>query len=133
MKNFEKHFNEDFDLEEAISFTGYFEFDDSQEELEFNTKWARNLNGEIEKIKSAQGSGVQIFIKQPNNRYVERPGYYKFKQMTINSQGIPYIRVVKDGQEDQPLSYKFAAFFKPQGFTKNPDKLYYLVASDTLK
>ena len=133
MKNFKKYFNEDFDLEEAISFTGYFEFDDSKEELEFNTKWAKNLNGEIAKIKSAQGSEVQIFIKQPNNRYEKRPGYYKFKQMTINSQGIPYIRVVKDGQEDQPLSYKFAAFFKPQGFTKNPDKLYYLVASGTLK
>ena len=133
MKNFKKYFNEDFDLEEAISFTGYFEFDDSKEELEFNTKWAENLNGEIAKIKSAQGSEVQIFIKRPNNRYEKKPGYYKFKQMTINSQGIPYIRVIKDGQEDQPLSYKFAAFFKPQGFTKNPDKLYYLVASGTLK
>ena len=133
MKNFKKYFNEDFDLEEAISFTGYFEFDDSKEELEFNTKWAKNLNGEIAKIKSAQGSEVQIFIKKPNNRYEKKPGYYKFKQMTINSQGIPYIRVIKDGQEDQPLSYKFAAFFKPQGFTKNPDKLYYLVASGTLK
>ena len=133
MENFKKYFNEDFDLEEAISFTGYFEFDDPQEELEFNTGWAKNLNGEIAKIKGAQGSKVQIFIKQLNNRYVERPGYYKFKQMTINSRGIPYIHVVKDGQEDHPLSYKFAAFFKPQGFTKNPDKLYYLVASDTLK
>ena len=50
MKNFKKYFNEDFDLEEAISFTGYFEFDDSKEELEFNTKWAKNLNGEIAKI-----------------------------------------------------------------------------------
>ena len=28
MENFEKYFNEDFDLQEAISFTGYFEFDD---------------------------------------------------------------------------------------------------------
>ena len=133
MENFEKYFNEDFDLEEAISFTGYFEFDDSQEELEFNTKWAKNLNGELEKIQGAQGSEVQIFIKQPNNRYEKKPGYYKFKQMTINSQSIPYIRVVKVGQEDQPLSYKFAAFFKPQGFTKNPDKLYYLVANGILK
>ena len=42
MENFEKYFNEDFDLEEAISFTGYFEFDDAQEELEFNAKWAKN-------------------------------------------------------------------------------------------
>lgn len=133
MENFEKYFNEDFNLEEAISFTGYFEFEDSQEELEFNTKWAKNLNGELEKIQGAQGSEVQIFIKQPNNRYEKKPGYYKFKQMTINSQGIPYIRVVKVGQEDQPLSYKFAAFFKPQGFTKNPDKLYYLVANGILK
>ena len=133
MENFKKYFNEDFDLEEAISFTGYFEFNDSQEELEFHAKWAKNLNGEIAKIKSAQGSEVQIFIKQPNNRYKKRPGYYKFKQMTINSQGIPYIRVVKVGQEDQPLSYKFVAFFKPQGFTKNPDKLYYLVANGILK
>ena len=133
MENFEKYFNEDFDLEEAISFTGYFEFDDAQEELEFNAKWAKNLNGKLEKIQGVQGSEVQIFIKQPNNRYEKKPGYYKFKQMTINSQGIPYIRVVKVGQEDQPLSYKFAAFFKPQGFTKNPDKLYYLVANDILK
>lgn len=133
MENFEKYFNEDFNLEEAISFTGYFEFEDSQEELEFNTKWAKNLNGELEKIQGAQGSEVQIFIKQPNNRYEKKPSYYKFKQMTINSQGIPYIRVVKVGQEDQPLSYKFAAFFKPQGFTKNPDKLYYLVANGILK
>ena len=62
MKNFEKHFNEDFDLEEAISFTGYFEFDDSKEELEFNTKWAKNLNGEIAKISSATAfTKVQIF------------------------------------------------------------------------
>ena len=133
MENFEKYFNEDFDLEEAISFTGYFEFDDAQEELEFNAKWAKNLNGELDAIQGAQGSEVQIFIKQPNNRYEKKPGYYKFKQMTINSQGIPYIRVVKVGQEDQPLSYKFVAFFKPQGFTKNPDKLYYLVANGILK
>ena len=133
MENFEKYFNEDFDLEEAISFTGYFEFDDAQEELEFNAKWAKNLNGKLEKIQGAQGSEVQIFIKQPNNRYEKKPGYYKFKQMTINSQGIPYIHVVKVGQEDQPLSYKFVAFFKPQGFTKNPDKLYYLVANGILK
>ena len=53
--------------------------------------------------------------------------------MTINSQGIPYIRVIKDGQEDQPLSYKFAAFFKPQSFTNNPNKLYYLVAENSLQ
>ena len=75
MKNFKKYFNEDFDLEEAISFTGYFEFDDSKEELEFNTKWAKNLNGEIAKIKSVQGSEVQIFIKGPNNRYEKKHGW----------------------------------------------------------
>ena len=72
MENFEKYFNEDFDLEEAISFTGYFEFDDTQEELEFNAKWAKNLNGKLEKIQGAQGSEVQIFIKQPNNRYEKK-------------------------------------------------------------
>ena len=133
MENFEKYFNENFDLEEAISFTGYFEFNDKQEELEFNAKWAKNLNGELDAIQGAQGSDVQIFVKQPNNRYEKKPGYYKFKKMFISSQGIPYIRIVKVGQEDQPLNYKFAAFFKPQSFTKNPDKLYYLVANGKLQ
>ena len=133
MENFEKYFNEDFDLQEAISFTGYFEFDDKQEELEFNTKWAENINGDLKNIPGAQNSGVQIFIKQPNNRYEKKPGYYKFKKMIINNQGVPYIRVVKVGQEDKPLSYKFAAFFKPQSFTNNPNKLYYLVAENSLQ
>ena len=133
MENFEKYFNEDFDLQEAISFTGYFEFDDKQEELEFNTKWAENINGELKNIPGAQDSWVQIFIKQPNNRYEKKPGYYKFKKMIINNQGVPYIRVVKAGQEDKLLSYKFAAFFKPQSFTNNPDKLYYLVAENSLQ
>ena len=133
MENFEKYFNEDFDLQEAISFTGYFEFDDKQQELEFNTKWAENINGELKNIPGAQDSWVQIFIKQPNNRYEKKPGYYKFKKMIINNQGVPYIRVVKAGQEDKLLSYKFAAFFKPQSFTNNPDKLYYLVAENSLQ
>ena len=55
MENFEKYFNENFDLEEAISFTGYFEFNDKQEELEFNAKWAKNLNGELDTIQGAKG------------------------------------------------------------------------------
>ncbi len=133
MENFEKYFNEDFNLEEAISFTGYFEFDDSQEELEFNTKWAKNLNGKLNAIPGVKGSAVQIFIKQPNNRYKERPGYYKFMKMKIDSQGVPYIYVVKSGQEDKILAYKFAAFFKPQGFKSDPNVLYYLVAGDKLQ
>ena len=129
MENFKKYFNEDFNLEEAISFTGYFEFDDPQEEIDFNAKWAKNFNGENKRIPGAQGSEVQIWVKQDNNRYTKKSGYFKFVRMFLTTKGIPYIKLIKLGQEDQELSYKFAAFFKTQTFTNNPDKSYYLIAT----